>query len=43
MKEKTEYWGNKVQGVYRLQGVSIKDKHIEPIWRQMRKKVEVKV
>jgi len=31
-----------VQEVYRLQGVVIKDKHIETILRQMLKKVEIK-
>ncbi len=38
----TEYFVNEVQDVYRLQGVSINDKHIETILRQMLKKVEVK-
>jgi len=38
----TEYFVNEVQEVYRLQGVSINDKHIETILRQMLKKVEVK-
>jgi DNA-directed RNA polymerase subunit beta' len=36
-----EYLLNEVQEVYRLQGVSINDKHIEVIIRQMLKKVEV--
>ena len=34
---------DRVQEVYRLQGVIINDKHIETILRQMLKKVEVKV
>ncbi len=38
----TEYFVNEVQEVYRLQGVSINDKHIETILRQMLKKVEIK-
>ena len=38
----TEYYVNEVQEVYRLQGVSINDKHIETILRQMLKKVEIK-
>ena len=37
----TEYYVNEVQGVYRLQGVVINDKHIETILRQMLKKVEI--
>ncbi len=32
---------NEIQGVYRLQGVTINDKHIEVIVRQMLQKVEV--
>ncbi|MFW6210708.1 MAG: DNA-directed RNA polymerase subunit beta' [bacterium] len=36
-----EYLLNKVQEVYRLQGVGIHDKHIEVIVRQMMKKVRV--
>ncbi len=36
-----EYLVNEVQEVYRLQGVSINDKHIEVIIRQMLKKVRV--
>jgi len=36
-----EYLLNKVQEIYRLQGVSIHDKHIEVIIRQMMKKVKV--
>ncbi len=33
---------NEVQGVYRLQGVVINDKHIEVILRQMLRKVDIK-
>ena len=36
-----EYLVNEVQEVYRLQGVSINDKHIEVIIRQMLKKIRV--
>jgi len=36
-----EYLVDEVQGVYRLQGVPINDKHIEVIVRQMLQKVEV--
>jgi len=36
-----EYLVNEVQEVYRLQGVSINDKHIETIVRQMLRKVRV--
>jgi DNA-directed RNA polymerase subunit beta' len=36
------YLVNEIQEVYRLQGVSINDKHIEVIVRQMLRKVEVK-
>ena len=39
--ELTEHIVKEVQDVYRLQGVSINDKHIEVILRQMLKKVEV--
>jgi DNA-directed RNA polymerase subunit beta' len=35
------YLINEVQEVYRLQGVSINDKHIEVIVRQMLQKIEV--
>ncbi len=42
IEELTEYFVNKVQEVYRLQGVVINDKHIETILRQMLKKIEVK-
>jgi DNA-directed RNA polymerase subunit beta' len=38
----TDYFVNEVQGVYRLQGVVINDKHIETILRQMLKKIEIK-
>ena len=36
-----EYLVDEVQGVYRLQGVPINDKHIEVIVRQMLQKVEI--
>ncbi len=36
-----EYLVNEVQEVYRLQGVTINDKHIETIVRQMLKKVKI--
>jgi DNA-directed RNA polymerase subunit beta' len=36
-----EYLVNEIQGVYRLQGVKINDKHIEVICRQMLQKVEI--
>ena len=39
--ELSNYIVNEVQGVYRLQGVKINDKHIEVIIRQMLRKVEV--
>ena len=42
IEELTEYFVNQVQEVYRLQGVTINDKHIETILRQMLKKIEVK-
>ena len=35
------YLVNEIQGVYRLQGVGINDKHIEVIVRQMLQKIEV--
>ncbi|MBK8203736.1 MAG: hypothetical protein IPK68_15900 [Bdellovibrionales bacterium] len=41
-KELAAYLVNEIQEVYRLQGVSINDKHIEVIVRQMIRKVEVK-
>ncbi|MEI8176842.1 MAG: DNA-directed RNA polymerase subunit beta', partial [Candidatus Omnitrophota bacterium] len=40
-KKLQEYLVNEVQEVYRLQGVTINDKHIEVIVRQMLKKVKV--
>ena len=40
-KELASYLLNEIQEVYRLQGVSINDKHIETIIRQMLRKVEV--
>jgi DNA-directed RNA polymerase subunit beta' len=40
-KELSAYLVNEIQEVYRLQGVSINDKHIEVIARQMLRKVEV--
>ena len=42
MEALTDYFVNEVQGVYRLQGVVINDKHIETILRQMLKRVEIK-
>jgi len=36
-----EYLVNEIQDVYRLQGVSINDKHIEVIVRQMMQKVQI--
>jgi len=39
----TEYYVHEVQEVYRLQGVTINDKHIETILKQMLKKVEIKI
>jgi DNA-directed RNA polymerase subunit beta' len=36
-----EYVVNEIQGVYRLQGVKINDKHLEVIVRQMMKKVNI--
>jgi len=36
-----EYLLNEIQDVYRLQGVSINDKHIESILRQMMRKVRI--
>ena len=41
-KELAAYLVNEIQEVYRLQGVTINDKHIEVIVRQMLLKVEVK-
>ncbi len=40
-KRLQEYLVNEVQEVYRLQGVTINDKHIEIIVRQMLKKIEI--
>lgn len=40
-EELAHYLINEIQGVYRLQGVKINDKHIEVIARQMLQKVEV--
>ena len=40
-KELAAYLVNEIQEVYRLQGVSINDKHIEVIVRQMLRKVEI--
>lgn len=36
-----EYFVSEIQGIYRLQGVRIDDKHIEVIIRQMLRKVEI--
>ena len=36
-----KYMVNEIQGVYRLQGVTINDKHIEVILRQMLQKIEI--
>ena len=41
LKDLTNYMVNEVQDVYRLQGVSINDKHIEVIVRQMLRKVTI--
>jgi DNA-directed RNA polymerase subunit beta' len=41
VEELAAYLVNEIQEVYRLQGVSINDKHIEVIVRQMLQKVEV--
>jgi DNA-directed RNA polymerase subunit beta' len=41
VEELATYLVNEIQDVYRLQGVSINDKHIEVIVRQMLQKVEV--
>ncbi len=40
-KELASYLVNEIQEVYRLQGVSINDKHIEVIVRQMLRKVKI--
>src|ERR1043166_4928343 len=41
VEELAAYLVNEIQEVYRLQGVSINDKHIEVIFRQMLQKVEI--
>jgi DNA-directed RNA polymerase subunit beta' len=41
VEELASYLVNEIQEVYRLQGVSINDKHIEVIVRQMLQKVEI--
>ncbi len=41
VEELADYLVNEIQDVYRLQGVSINDKHIEVIVRQMLQKVEI--
>jgi DNA-directed RNA polymerase subunit beta' len=41
VEELADYLVNEIQEVYRLQGVSINDKHIEVIVRQMLQKVEI--
>src|SRR5262249_31375567 len=41
VEELANYLVNEIQDVYRLQGVSINDKHIEVIVRQMLQKVEL--
>ena len=41
MEDLAAYLVNEIQDVYRLQGVSINDKHIEVIVRQMLQKVEI--
>jgi DNA-directed RNA polymerase subunit beta' len=41
VEELAAYLVNEIQDVYRLQGVSINDKHIEVIVRQMLQKVEI--
>jgi DNA-directed RNA polymerase subunit beta' len=41
VRDLTSYMVNEVQDVYRLQGVSINDKHIEVIVRQMLRKVTI--
>ena len=43
VEELAAYLVNEIQEVYRLQGVTINDKHIEVIVRQMLQKVEVEV
>src|SRR5207237_8262259 len=41
VEELASYLVNEIQEVYRLQGVSINDKHIEVIVRQMLQRVEI--
>ena len=41
LEELTEYIVDGIQEVYRLQGVSINDKHIEVILNQMLRKVVI--
>jgi DNA-directed RNA polymerase subunit beta' len=41
VEELAAYLVNEIQGVYRMQGVTINDKHIEVIVRQMLQKVEI--
>ena len=41
MSQLADYIVNEIQEVYRLQGVTINDKHIETIVRQMLRKVEI--
>src|SRR5262249_58322711 len=41
VEELANYLINEIQDVYRLQGVTINDKHIEVIVRQMLQKVEI--
>ena len=41
-KELAAYLVNEIQQVYRLQGVTINDKHIEVIVRQMMRRVRIK-
>ena len=43
VEELAAYLVNEIQEVYRLQGVSINDKHIEVIVRQMLQKVEIPI
>ena len=42
VEELADYLVNEIQDVYRLQGVTINDKHIEVIVRQMLQKVEIR-
>ncbi|HIC90891.1 MAG TPA: DNA-directed RNA polymerase subunit beta' [Syntrophaceae bacterium] len=41
IKDLAKYLVNEIQGVYRLQGVNINDKHIEVIVRQMLRRVKI--